>query len=167
MEVESTSRLRIKYLWIERFYQNLRVDLISQRHIHCIDFEWIFRKRVNSLLFSHPPPFIVLFFLVFFYFVFVFFFCSSLLMRYRLTDPRATSILKISTRTNVQIFVIRNVHGKKRFKRMELMTEEFNFSRATSILLQFDLHMVCDTFITLWTKNFYRGLNGKYYIQMK
>lgn len=44
------------------------------------------------------------------------------------------------------------------------MTEEFNFSRATSILLQFDLHMVCDTFITLWTKNFYRGLNGKYYI---
>lgn len=88
-------------------------------------------------------------------------------MRYRLTDPRATSILKISTRTNVQIFVIRNVHGKKRFKRMELMTEEFNFSRATSILLQFDLHMVCDTFITLWTKNFYRGLNGKYYIQMK
>lgn len=74
MEVESTSRLRIKYLWIERFYQNLRVDLISQRHIHCIDFEWIFRKRVNSLLFSHPPPFIVHFFGSFFYFVFVFFF---------------------------------------------------------------------------------------------
>lgn len=74
MEVESTSRLRIKYLWIERFYQNLRVDLISQRHIHCIDFEWIFRKRVNSLLFNSSPSFHCTFFWFFFYFVFVFFF---------------------------------------------------------------------------------------------
>lgn len=159
MEVESTSRLRIKYLdripLDRNAFIKTSVSILSHNDTCNNAVSISGGYFVNSLLFSHPSlppsPFIVFFgfFFILFCSFFLFFFCSSLLIRYRLTDPRATSILKISTRTNVQIFVIRNVNGKKRFKRIELMTEEFNFSRATSILLQFDLHMVCDTFITL------------------
>lgn len=83
------------------------VSILSHNDtIHRIDFERIFRKRVNSLLFSHPPSFhciFLLFFFLFFLFCFVLFFFLFLFLPFDTISVNwATSILKISTRTNVK-----------------------------------------------------------------